>query len=410
MTGPAASGRIASLDLVRGAAVLGILAINIASFAGGPTAPLSPRLSGAASPADELAFVIGLVLFEGKMRGLFTLLFGASLLLLVDRRDATGEDGARWQARRLGWLLVIGYCHQLFLWSGDILMIYALIAPLALAMRHLSGKAMLTAAFVLFALWHGGLTLIGWSSFAAAEAAHTGTASPQQLADLARGTSATSAQLARDAALLRLPYSEMLGGRFFATLYEPLLVTLITFGETLPLMLVGMALYRSGLFSGRWPPTRISRMGLAALAIGLPLALAQAWWAWSRGFPPEAMFFLLVGAAGPQHVALTLAWLALLVTAAPLLAGTWIGRRLTAAGRMALSNYLLTSLVMTFIFHGWGLGLIGTIRPAEQWLFVLLGWAIMLGWSAPWLKRFPQGPAEWLWRSLTEGRLLPLRQ
>lgn len=151
-------------------------------------------------------------------------------------------------------------------------------------------------------------------------------------------------------------------------------------------------------------------MGLAALAIGLPLAMAQAWWAWSRDFPPEAMFFLLVGAAGPQHFALTLAWLALLVWAAPLLAGTSVGQRLTAAGRMALSNYLLTSLVMTGIFHGWGLGLIGTVGPAEQWLFVLLGWTIMLGWSAPWLARFRQGPVEWLWRSLTERRRLPLKQ
>lgn len=410
MTIPAATDRIAALDLVRGAAVLGILAINIASFAGGPTAPLSPRLSGSASPTDELAFVIGLVLFEGKMRGLFTLLFGASLLLLVDRRDATGDDGARWQARRLGWLLVIGYCHQLFLWNGDILMIYALIAPLALAMRHLSGKAMLTVALVLFTLWHGSLTLIGWSSFAAAEAAHAGTASPQQLTDLARGAAASTGQLARDLAVLRLPYVEMLGERLVQTFFQPLLVTLITFGETLPLMLVGMALYRSGLFSGTWPSARIARMGLAALAIGLPLAMAQAWWAWSRDFPPEAMFFLLVGAAGPQHFALTLAWLALLVWAAPLLAGTSVGQRLTAAGRMALSNYLLTSLVMTGIFHGWGLGLIGTVGPAEQWLFVLLGWTIMLGWSAPWLARFRQGPVEWLWRSLTERRLLPLKQ
>jgi uncharacterized protein len=89
---------------------------------------------------------------------------------------------------------------------------------------------------------------------------------------------------------------------------------------------------------------------------------------------------------------------------------TWFGRRLVAAGRMALSNYLLTSLVMAFCFFGWGLGLIGTVGAAGQWGFVILGWAIMLGWSAPWLARFRQGPAEWAWRSLTEGRRLSFKQ
>jgi uncharacterized protein len=117
-----------------------------------------------------------------------------------------------------------------------------------------------------------------------------------------------------------------------------------------------------------------------------------------------------MGLAGPQHLALTLVWAALLVLAAPALLPTWLGERLRAAGRMALSNYLLTSLVMAFCFFGWGLGLVGQVGAAQQWWFVLLGWAVMLAWSKPWLERFRQGPVEWLWRSLTEGQRLPFKR
>ena len=407
MTGSAAPDRIAALDLVRGIAVLGILTINIAAFAGGSSAVLSPALLAPASASDALSFAAGLVLFEGKMRGLFTLLFGASLLLFIDRRDAADEDGGLMQLRRLGWLLLIGYAHQLLLWSGDILMLYALLAPLPLALRHWSVRRMVVVALAGFAIWHAAFTISGWSSFTAVEAVHHGTANPVTRAEVLGQFAAISAEAHNEVDILRQPYFAMLAERFAETLYLPLVVALLSLGETVPLMLLGMALFRSGFFTGGWPRKRLWWLALFSLGIGLPIAGAQAWWAWSRGFPPEAMFELLIGPAGPQHLALTLAWAALLVLVAPALLHTWLSERLRAAGRMALSNYLLTSLVMAFCFFGWGLGLAGQVGAARQWWFVLLGWALMLAWSKPWLERFRQGPAEWLWRSLTEGRRLP---
>jgi uncharacterized protein len=408
MNHSAAPDRIAALDLVRGIAVLGILTINVASFAGGPTATLSPSLLGPASAADGLAFAGGLVLFEGKMRGLFTLLFGASMLLFVDRRDAAGKDGGYIQLRRLGWLLLIGYAHQLLLWSGDILMLYALLAPIALALRHLSVRQMVIMAVSFFMLWHLAFTLAGWSSLTAAEAIHRGTADPATQAAVMGQLAAITVDAQNEIQVLRQPYFTMLAERFAETLYQPFQVTLLSIGETVPLMLLGMALFRSGFFTGGWQRAQLWRLALAGLALGLPLAALQAWWGWSRGYPPEAIYQLLIGPAGPPHLALTLAWAALLVLAAPALLPTWLGERLRAAGRMALSNYLLTSLVMAFCFFGWGLGLTGQVGAAQQWWFVLLGWAVMLAWSKPWLERFRQGPVEWLWRSLTEGRRLPL--
>lgn len=410
MTESAAPDRIAALDLVRGIAVLGILTINVAAFAGGASAVLSPALHGPASSGDALAFTAGLVLFEGKMRGLFTLLFGASMLLFVERRDAAGEDGGVRQLHRLGWLLLIGYAHQLLLWSGDILMLYAMLAPLALALRHLPVRRMVLLALAFFMLWHAAFTLAGWSSFTAVEAVHAGTADPATQAKVLAQADAIAAEAQNEVTVLRQPYLTMLAERFGDTLTLPFLVTLLSLGETVPLMLLGMALYRSGFFTGGWPHSKLWQLGAVGLVFGLPLALVQAWWGWSRGFPPEAMFELVIGPAGPQHLALTLAWAALLVLAAPALLRTRLGERLRAAGRMALSNYLLTSLLMAFCFFGWGLGLAGQVGAAQQWWFVVLAWAIMLAWSKPWLARFRQGPVEWLWRSLTEGRRLPFQR
>lgn len=407
MSQSAAPDRIATLDLVRGIAVLGILMINIASFAGGSSSVLSPDLLFPASTLDKLSFTFGLVFFEGKMRGLFTLLFGASMLLFVERRDAAGVDGGYWQLRRLGWLFLFGYVHQLLLWSGDILMLYAMLAPIALALRNWSVRRMTVVALAGFALWYGSFTLAGWSSFAAAEAVHDGRADPVTRAEVLSQQDAVRGEAWDEVNVLRKPYTAMLSERFAETLYLPLLVTVLSLGETIPLMLIGMALYRSGFFTGGWPPTALRRMAGICLAIGLPIALVQAGWAWSRDFPPDAMFQLLIGPAGAQHLALTLAWAALLVLAAPRLIASRLGERLHAAGKMALSNYLMTSLVMAFCFFGWGLGLVGRVGAAAQWWFVLLGWAVMLGWSKPWLERYRQGPVEWLWRSLTEGRRLP---
>lgn len=407
MSEGAAPDRIAALDLVRGIAVLGILTINIASFAGGSSAVLSPDVLGRTGPADHLVFAANMVLFEGKMRGLFTLLFGASMLLFVERRDAAESDGGHWQLRRLGWLFLIGYLHQLLLWSGDILMLYAMLGPIALALRHWSVRRLAVVAVAGFALWHGAFTLAGWSSLSAAEAVHDGRADPITRAAVLSQAQAVAAEAQDEVNTLRKPYTIMLAERFGETLYLPLLVTMLSLGETVPLMLLGMALYRSGFFTGGWPRVALWRLAVAGLVIGLPLASAQAVWAWSRGFPPDAMFQLLIGPAGLQHLVLTLAWAALLVLAAPALLRSRLGQRLEAAGRMALSNYLLTSLVMAFCFFGWGLGLAGRIGPLAQWLFVLMGWAVMLAWSRPWLVRYRQGPVEWLWRCLTEARRLP---
>ncbi len=151
--------RIESLDLIRGVAVLGILAINIGGFAGPSVESISPNYMGPVSPADEWTFAAMFLLFEGKMRALFTLLFGASLLLFIERSEAAGRPGLALQLRRLLWLGLFGYLHYLLFWWGDILFYYALAGLLALPFCRLK-PAMLAAiglaiVHTVAGAWHG---------------------------------------------------------------------------------------------------------------------------------------------------------------------------------------------------------------------------------------------------------------
>jgi uncharacterized protein len=138
----------------------------------------------------------------------------------------------------------------------------------------------------------------------------------------------------------------------------------------------------------------------------LPLGL----WAYLADFPLFLTVFVFIGASPLPRLAAILGLLALLSLWAPRAATTWLGERLVAAGRVAFSNYIGTSMVMAPIFYGWGLGLFGQFGRVELFGFVLFGWALMLAWSKPWLERYRYGPLEWLWRCLTYWRLFPLRR
>lgn len=395
---------------MRGVAVLGILAINLAGFAGPIAATLSPHVPDPGTWADEAWYAAMLVLFEGKMRTLFTLLFGASLLLYVDQAEARGEDGERLQLRRLSWLAVIGYLHHLLFWWGDILLTYALAGFAALALRQARPGLQAALGSMLFVTWHLGMAASGWPAVVQEQQVLSGQA-PAEVAeayraDRAAAAAATAQELARD----RQGFAAQVGHRLLHAPTKPLQGALATLGESLPLMLIGMALFRSGLFSGEWPPRRLRRITLAGLGLGGGATLAFAALAWNRHFPPVLMIQGLAWQLAVPHLLMGLAYAALLVRATPWLVATRPGQRLVAAGRMALSNYLGTTVVMTALFYGWGLGLVGRVPDHWQWPFLLGGWALMLAWSRPWLARFRHGPLEWLWRCLTLGRPEPLRR
>lgn len=404
------SDRIAALDLIRGVAVLGILTINIAGFAGPTVATLTPHLPSPGTFADEAAFATVLVLFEGKMRALFTLLFGASMLLFVDRAGERGRAGGVLQLRRLGWLMLLGYLHFLLLWWGDILFLYGAAGVVALFFRHMRPQKMLIVALVMFMAWQGFGLAESRTEVRTELAVLGGSASPEQRTAQARSDAAYTAQAAGELREYRSDFVAQIAAKLETRPSYPLTLTLVSLGETLPWMLLGMALYRLGLFGGLWPRAALSVLALGGILGGGALTLAFTAWAWWHHFPTTAMREAIGYGLGFPHLLMALGYTAALTLAAPRLLRSRLGQRIAAAGRMAFSNYIGTTLVMCALFYGWGLGLVGQVPHALQPLFVLLGWGLMLGWSKPWLARFRQGPLEWLWRSLTEQRLLPFKR
>jgi uncharacterized protein len=405
----AAPSRVAALDLLRGVAVLGILAINIGGFAGPQAATLSPDLPAPGSFADHVWFAFAMLVFEGKMRALFSLLFGASLLLFIERAEAGGANGELLQIRRLGWLALFGYLHWL-VWWGDILFTYALVGFTALAFRQAPTRVLVAGGLAFFVMWHGLMTLQGVPQVTLEQHVLAGRVSAGVAADY-RAERAIAAQATADE---MAGYRRGLVAQAAAKLAdepgEPVAAALNTMGEILPLMLLGMALFRSGFFAGAWPRRTLARLALAGTLAGGVMTAVFVGWAWAHRWPPDAMVAALAFWLAVPHLLMALGYAAALVCWTPQLAATALGQRLIAAGRMAFSNYLGMTLVMTAIFYGWGLGLVGQVPLRWQGLFVLGGWVLMLGWSVPWLARFRQGPLEWVWRSLTLGRRLPLRR
>lgn len=392
MTTGAAPDRIAALDLIRGIAVLGILAVNIAGFAGGAIGTLSPNFPDPGSVADNWAYAGTVLVFEGKLRALFTLMFGASMLLFIERVEEHGRDGQTLQLRRLFWLMLFGYLHFVLLWWGDILFTYALVGLGVLALRNQPLRAVTIGAVAFYLIWHAITMANSWPQL-------VGAASAKDTAGLA-------AKYASDLAINLSGFWNQALYRLTDQVLMPIDIAISSIGETAPLMVLGMVLYRSGFFAGEWPRRRLQAMAAIGIGLGGVLTLAMIAWTMPRGFPPLTMFAALLDWAALPHLLMGLGYIAALMLAAPWLLTTCLGDRLVAAGRMAFSNYIATSLVMTFVFHGWGLGLGGKVGHAAQLLFVLLGWALMLAWSKPWLARFRQGPLEWLWRSLVERRRL----
>lgn len=408
-TEPAKRHRLFALDLIRGIAVLGILTINITAFAGPSGATLSPHIPQPASLTDEVIFALNLVAFEGKMRAIFTILFGASMELFIQRAEAAGRDGEILQGRRLGWLALFGYLHFLLFWWGDILFGYALFGLFALFLREIPTRKLLAIALFIFAAWHLGGAVESFPDVRTVERARLGTASPEEMQAVTEYAELTALKAQVELEEYRQGFFTQIAAKLMERPLWPFELALPSAGETLPLMLLGMVLYRTGFFTGGWSRRWLKGVGGLGIAIGLAATLAVLAWAWPREFPAQAMYAAIVYWLAIPHLLMGVGYMALLVLAAPRIQGTALGTRLSAAGRMAFSNYIGTTILMTALFYGWGFGLVGRLDRLEQTGVMLAVWAGMLVWSRPWLVHFRQGPLEWLWRSLTERRVLPLR-
>ena len=404
--------RIATLDIVRGVAVMGILAMNIVAFAMPFQAYMNPVAFGTESGADLASWAFSFVFIDGKMRGLFSFLFGASLLLVVERAEGSGQSPASVHYRRMIWLLVFGLLHLYLIWFGDILTGYATVGMIAYLFRRMDGRALVitgialvTLQFLLFALFSGGVFMLSQ----AAAAPNPDPELVRQWEQVSRDLGPIAgAALSEKMALFQGPWLGLVADRFEAHMLEPITGLFMFGAETLAYMLFGMAGLKSGLMRGQWDRARYRRVALITLGIGIPVYALLAWGLYANGFTVPGVMAFAMAATVPFRPIVVLGYACLIILL------TWGGGALTdriaATGRAAFTNYLGTSILMTTLFYGYGLGLYGSLSRAELWLVVLPMWALMLLWSKPWLDRFRYGPFEWLWRSLARGRLEPMRR
>jgi uncharacterized protein len=407
------AGRLVTLDALRGFAVMGILAMNIVAFAMPEWSYISPKGYGAFGTSEIATWAVSVMLFDGKMRGLFSILFGASLLLITDRAEAKGESAASVHYRRMAWLALFGLAHFFFIWFGDILFLYASVGCIAFLFRKWEPRRLIKWALILYAigllLWGAiyGSTLM----IVGAGEAPNASAEMVKVAKQVRGEFAKiDSESVKEAAVYRSGFAEIVQHKFASKLFAPIATVLQSALETLPLMLLGMAMFKNGFLTGAWTAGAYRKWIWRMLPAGAVLTALVIWVQISSDFDKLVSLNAFLTWGGPGRLMMTIAYAALFILLIHRIAGTGFLARVTATGRAAFTNYLGTSIAMTSIFYGWGLGLYGHVDRASLYLFVLGAWVVMLLWSKPWLERFHYGPFEWVWRSLARGKFQPMQK
>ncbi|MFT4249060.1 MAG: DUF418 domain-containing protein [Pseudomonas sp.] len=398
---PVAPGeRIALLDVLRGFALLGIGLMNIEAFVG----PLNAALTGldpALSGADKWTDALVCILVQGKFYTLFSLLFGMGFAVMAQRAEQAGRPFVAFYARRSLGLLVIGLLHALLVWSGDVLVSYALLAMLLLAFRPLPTRWLPVVALLIYLC--APLMVTAYGALGSLMQADPATA-----ADWRRTLAQIGQQAAATVEAQRVAY----GGGSYA---QAVAQRVRDLGETLRgLMVNGPTMFGMFLLGGWFAragvvqaPQRHARL-FALLRRG----------AWPLGLAAMLASFALAPYMDPGRLDLRLASAFALSCVAGLLMCLgylgWVVRWrqalawLAPAGRMALSNYVLQSLLCTWVFYGYGLGYFERMPRVWQVPFVIVLFALQVAASRLWLRWFRFGPLEWVWRAFTYLRWPPL--
>lgn len=390
--------RIKSLDVMRGFALLGILAVNAAYFAAPWQTAFDPLLPPLAVDDGTLwSWFVMHVFFEFKCITLFSMLFGASIFLVGGERG----DKARGAIlrRRLFWLLIFGLIHALLIWYGDILVTYAITGFLVLLARSWKPATLMIVGVVLYLIALLLQNMLGL---------FYDMIPPDQVGGVRDSMAAVFALTPEDTARIQAAYQGGLitGVQENASTWTTFILNAIIglLIRTAGVMMIGMALFKWGFLSGN-APNWLYGLTLALGAAALALVGYQAWLNWEARFDMIHMMTRgqFVNSAVSIFVSIGYASLFVLLVKA---SARFLTEPLAAVGRMAFSNYILQSLIMTTIFWGGGrgFGLWGEVDRPTLWAIVVGVWVLQLIWSPLWLSRFSMGPLEWLWRRLSYGR------
>ncbi len=400
--------RVVLLDILRGFAIFGILLVNMELF----NSPAYPTdVSGGTGTADRLAAWLIRFFGEGKFYTLFSFLFGVGFSLQIARAASRGARFGSVYGRRLFVLLLIGLAHALLVWAGDILVLYAVLGVPLLVFRASSRRTLIVSTLLCLALpilFYAGL--LGFVEY--------GRSVPRAAEQIEWWFAETTA---KHEALAEQSFQVYSHGTFAEVTAQRIKDFGFYYLDPLDGWLVWaphiFAMFLMGLYVGR-------RGFLQHISTHVPIFRNAMWWGlglglsgnfgfvvtadWSDPVLPSVMglvetVFFVIGAPA----------LSLFYAAAILLLiqrEGWQKRLapLAAVGRMALSNYLLQSVICTTIFYSYGLGLYGRVGPAVGVGLTVVIFLIQIILSVWWLRRFQFGPMEWVWRSLTYRKRQPM--
>ena len=393
--------RIDSIDVLRGFALLGILVMNIQLFAMPDAAYFNPTAYGDLEGANFYVWLGGRMLADQRFMTIFSMLFGAGIVLMTARAEERGPTG-RVHYRRMAWLALIGLLHAHLLWAGDILFLYAVCGMVAYPFRKQSPRTLLVIGTATVAVASAiflavGLSMPYWPA--------------EGLAEVTKGWQPPQAVVDSTLAAYRGGWLDQLPLRSMTALgFETVAILFWGGWRAGGLMLIGMALFKLDVFSARRSPRFYGALIAVALLVGLPLEAYGVVLDFRHGWAATWSFF-----QGKQFnywpsIAVSLGYVGLVMLACRSNALRRATRPFAAVGQTALSNYLLQTVICTTIFYGHGLGLYGSVDRLGQFGVVAAVWAVQLIVSPLWLRRFRFGPAEWAWRSLTYGARQPLRR
>jgi uncharacterized protein len=418
--------RLRTLDVLRGAALLGIVLMNV-PFSGLPMAAYSnPNVWGGNDPLNVGVLAVQWVLFDGKMRALFSIMFGAGIVLFMQRalERENSVRAADLLSRRMLWLILFGALHGWLIWAGDILYAYGLFGILLIPMRNVTPRKLLITAGIALTLLSLAIVGQGFSfrstrdtAMAARAAEAKGQALTKEQQDAKKGWDETynralpsKQKLQEEIDNYRRSYGGVMTQRAeimrqfnFVPVYFP--------GgfDVWALMIIGMALFKLGILQGERSTGFYIRLAAAGYALGISVNTLSTYGMVTSDFDIVAsVFWNAPYQIGRVSVALAHASvLILLVKAAQM---QWLTDRLAAVGQMAFSNYISHSIIYALVFYAPGFRMFGQMQRYQLYYVVLGIWILNLVWSPIWLRYFRFGPLEWCWRSLTYWERQPMRR
>ena len=419
--------RIMALDIMRGFALFGILLLNITGFGLVWAAYANPAVMGGHEGINQTVWLINSLLTEGTMRTIFSMMFGAGVILLTSRMEATGRQDicADIYYRRTLWLVIFGVIHSyLLLWTGEVLYMYGIVGLMLFPLRKLTPRILIISGFIALLAY----TPTRVSNYQESMNAHiayqeistlveseaTLNNEQQEVLDkwteIDESTNPTVEQKEKDLSSVRGGYWTMFdwakneniayyGTNFYAG----------GFLDVLSMMLIGMGLLKLGVLTAARTTSFYIKMMIVGYSVGVSVNWYEAQMILADNF--STMSFVKAGitydlgrlfvAAGHIGLVMTIIKLGLF---------NWLQNGLAAVGKMALTSYISHSIICGIIFYGVGFGLYGTMERHELYYVVFAIYVFQLIFSPLWLRYYKFGPIEWVWRSLTYLKKQPMRK